>query len=90
MRIHNKSLACRESLGSVDENPIRLNRGVDAKPTPRVMQGSALGFWGIGPFQTFRCFIRSLRGRWQGYQPESITLIGDSIAGGRPIDRRRL
>jgi hypothetical protein len=52
IRIHNKSLACRESLGSVDENPIRLNRGVDAKPTPRVMQGSALGFWGTDPFQS--------------------------------------
>src|ERR1700751_4296694 len=26
MRIHNKSRACRKGLGSVDENPIRLNR----------------------------------------------------------------
>jgi len=56
MRIHNKSQACHEGLASVDENPIRPNRsfannGADTKPTPRVMQGSALGFWGTGHFR---------------------------------------
>jgi hypothetical protein len=42
--------------GGVDENPIRPNRtfandGADTKPTPRVMQDSALGFWQTFAFE---------------------------------------
>jgi hypothetical protein len=62
MRIHNKSQACRESLASFDENPIRPNRsfannGADAKPTPRVCKVPHSDFGVLATFDAFEITV---------------------------------